>query len=509
MKRQAFLGTLAGKLAAALGCLWLVSMALLTWTLAGDLRGQAERALTPLLEARLQALQESFDPAAGKPEETLLILPEPDFRPARTLPLLRERTLKVWSGSLTLNERGIASASSGFDTGSIVPLGSVGVTPKTGITVTEGKLAFRVSSALLEGTEPSEFYGGFAPAYKRYGGAPSSGFLTFRLSPLRKGSFPSAELSGSWPEERVYDPTKPPVPGNQTPPELLEGIDRGELRFDSRRLLQGTVLRGAWLRDEEGNPLCFVLAAYGWDPIPAAASMLPGVYLASLLLFLLLGSLLWLTLRRTLVRPLRALGAAVEADPLAVSPREFDFRSPYTEVQDVLASYLLRRQMTAAKHRLPAAGTPGPRLTEALEQAEGKLLPILRDRGQTLERQYDADGPVLAAPAPLAEALLVLFREAITYAEQNRTMGLRTLAKEGFLLLEIRVHTRRWAKAREAELNLLWEGIYRSPRDTDAPGAKLRRALEELPGSFAAVRRMAHGLTLTLGLPTESVKSGE
>ncbi len=504
MKRQAFLGTLAGKLAAALGCLWLVSMALLTWTLAGDLRGQAERTLTPLLEARLQALQESFDPAAGKPEETLLILPEPDFRPARTLPLLRERTLKVWSGSLTLNERGIASASSGFDTGSIVPLGSVGVTPKTGITVTEGKLAFRVSSALLEGAEPSEFYGGFAPAYKRYGGAPSSGFLTFRLSPLRKGSFPSAELSGSWPEERSYDPMRPLTPGSQTPPELLEGIESGEMRFDSHRLLQGSVLRGAWLRDEAGDPVCFVLAAYGWDPIPAAAGMLGGVYLASLLLFLLAGALVWLGLRRTLVRPLRALGERMAADPLAVTEQEYDYRFPWREVQDVLAPYLLRRQMQGAAASAGTAPADAPLLSEGLRRAEGKLLPILMDRGQALKRDLAADGAVRAAAPALEEALLALFREAVGYMEQNRPLGLATRQGEGFLLTELAVWTRRGLKGEG--LRPLWDGLYGELPQGDAPGGKLRRACDAIPGAFAAVRRTKHGFTLTLGLPSEGVE---
>ena len=508
MKREAFLGTLAGKLLALLTCLWLLTMLLLTLALAGDLQRQAERALAPLLEESLEELRESYDPsAAGKPEETLLLLPEPHFFPARTLPLLREKELRVWSGSLTLNRLGVAVASCGFDAGSIVPLGSVGVTPNTGITVTEGMLAFRVSSALLEGTEPSDFYGGLTPTYKRYGGAPTSGFLTFRLSPLRKGSFPSLEISGSWPEEPVYDPTKPLTPGNQTPPGLLEGIDSGEYHFDSRRLLQGSLLRGGWLRDGEGNPRCFVLAAYGWDPVPAAVSMLPGVYLASLLLFLLAGALLWLTLRRTLVRPLRELGEKLAADPLAVTEQEYDFLFRWEEVQDVLAPYLLRRQMEAA---LPAAGAALPealpRLGEALENAQGKLLPILMDRGQEIHRDLAADGEVCASASALEDALLALFRDALPYAEQNRRMELRTLKTGGCLLTEVGVRTKRGLK--RPEFRRLWDGIYREPDDGDAPGAKLRKATAAIPGAFAAVRRTEHGLALTLGLPTGSEELG-
>ena len=509
MKREAFLGTLAGRLGTLLFCLWLLCMVLLTWTLAGDLQRQAQEVCAAALEEALADFQREYGAGeASRPEETLLSLPEPDFHPLRTLPLVRDQVMNVWSGSLTLNRQGISVVSYGFDSGSIVPAGSVGVTPKTGITVTEGRLAFRVSSALLEGTEPSEFFGGMTPTYKRYGGAPSSGFLTFRLSPLRKGSFPSGEISGSWPEERSYDPTKPLTPGNQTPPELLEGIEAGEYHFDSRRLLQGTVLRGLWLRDGEGEPVCFVLAAYGWDPIPAAIKMLPGVYLASLLLFFLAGALLWLALRRTFVRPLRALSSALAEDPLAVSEREYDFRIPYEEVQDVLAPYLLRRQMQAAKGRLPETPeAPGPRLLEALERAEGKLLPILRDRGQELKRDLAADGAVCASASALEDALLALFREAVGYMEQNRPLGLSTLEREGSLLTELEIWTKRGLK--EKEFRRLWDGVYREPADGDAPGAKLRRASEAIPGSFAFVHRTKRGFTLTLGLPKGEVENGE
>ena len=189
-----------------------------------------------------------------------------------------------------------------------------------------------------------------------------------------------------------------------------------------------------------------------------------------------------------------------------MSELEYDFRSPYEEVQDVLAPYLLRRQMQAAKVSVGTVLTDTSRLSEGLKQAEGKLLPILRDRGQELKRDLAADGAVCASASALEDALLALFREAVGYMEQNRPLGLSTLEREGSLLTELEIWTKRGLKPKD--LRPLWDGLYRSPRDSDAPGAKLRRACDAIPGAFAAVRRTKHGLVLTLGLPTERVESG-
>ena len=50
----------------------------------------------------------------------------------------------------------------------------------------------------------------------------------------------------------------------------------------------------------------------------------------------------------------------------------------------------------------------------------------------------------------------------------------------------------------EAALRILMD------RYGDAQGAKLRKAMWRLPGSFATVRKTKKGLALTLGLPKKS-----
>ena len=174
----------------------------------------------------------------------------------------------------------------------------------------------------------------------------------------------------------------------------------------------------------------------------------------------------------------------------------------FRELRDVMAAGLLRRQMMrAAAERTGAEALPAeecPLLLSELQRAEGKLLPILLDRGQRVSRDLRADGRVCASREQLEDVLLALFREVIDYAERNEEMTVRTLERAGFLLAEIEVKTKR---LHELAYERLWDGIYRSPADGDAPGAKLRRAMWHLPGAFAAVRKTKKGLTLTLGLP--------
>jgi hypothetical protein len=197
----------------------------------------------------------------------------------------------------------------------------------------------------------------------------------------------------------------------------------------------------------------------------------------------------------------------MKADPLAVTEQEYDYRFPWREVQDVLAPYLLRRQMQGAAASAGTAPADAPLLSEGLRRAEGKLLPILMDRGQALKRDLAADGAVRAAAPALEEALLALFREAVGYMEQNRPLGLATRQREGFLLTELAVWTRRGLKGEG--LRPLWDGLYGELPQGDAPGGKLRRACDAIPGAFAAVRRTKHGFTLTLGLPSVREARGE
>ena len=137
-------------------------------------------------------------------------------------------------------------------------------------------------------------------------------------------------------------------------------------------------------------------------------------------------------------------------------------------------------------------------LTE-LQSAEGKLLPILMDRGLKINRELKADGRINASRDQAEDILLALFRETVDYALQGEKMTIRTLERAGFLLAEIEVRSK--LHVSDLPYERLWDGVYRSPADGDAPGAKLRKAMWRLPGSFATVRKTKKGLALTLGLP--------
>ena len=130
------------------------------------------------------------------------------------------------------------------------------------------------------------------------------------------------------------------------------------------------------------------------------------------------------------------------------------------------------------------------------------MLPILQDRRLRLAHETAADGLIPATPAVLEDIALALFREILPYTEQDGTLTLRTREQAGFLLTEAEVPCK---QLKDEAFRLLWDGVYRGPRDMDAPGAKLRKAIFTLPGAFASLRKTKDSLILTLGLP----KTGE
>ena len=225
--------------------------------------------------------------------------------------------------------------------------------------------------------------------------------------------------------------------------------------------------------------------------------LLTGTYAVSLAIFLLLGLLLWLRLRYGLLRPLKELNGALEASLLEVSPQEFDYALPYRELRDLTGRYLLRRQMLTAA--LPSPPESASDLTELLDAAQRKLLPLLDARRLRPTPEYRAVSPAAASPEALQEALLALIREALPYGDQGEKLVLRTLEREDFLLAEAEVLTRH--RLRTGDYAALWESVYRLPPWSNAPGSALRRASAAIPGSFCTVRKTKHGLVLTLGLP--------
>ncbi len=498
MRQRSIIITMAKRLAAGMLCLWLLSMALATCLLAGDLQQQGAAACASALEQTLADYKEEQERLGEwKTTEMLLQLPEVQFTPTLGFPLLNVRELSVWHAALTVGDSLMIVKSEGFDVGSADEF-------DTGFTVREGRIFVFLTTSALDNQNPTG-YSGFGRYYRYDDTDLPNPFLSFRAFSLRQGSFPCAEIAGDYPTTVEHDPAKPVNRGNRTPESLLDAIESRELHFDSHRLLQGSQLRGTWLRDAEGNKRCFILGAYGWSPLLEAAAALRSVYLLAFVLYQLLGVLIWFSFRQSLAEPLRKRAEAMLAEPLTVSRTEYDYRMPYGELRGPIAAGLLRRQMMQAAAAVPSMekrpAEECPLLLTELQGAEGKLLPILLDRGQRIVRDLKADGRVAASPEQLEDALLALFREVIGYADQGNQMTIGTKQKSGYLLAEIEIKTRHM---KEKAFELLWDGIYRSPADGDAPGAKLRKAMWQLPGSFAAVRKTKKGLTLTLGLPKKN-----
>lgn len=489
--------SLAVRFAVLAFVLWLLSMGLLTSFYAKDLGRQAARVGEETLEAFFN----------GADAETAS-LPEVTFRPAAGILTGNGADFPLAKAALLLDEKGIVIGSRGFrlpDPASVETVKELvskraqpvytilgdftgqdpSIPAEMGLAVWEGKLSLLAVQSSRDKWQPTQFG------------------LTFRDAPKWGGSFPSHEIDGDYPDVKIKYNMGLPVPGERHEPslELLDGIESGAYHFDADGVLQGSRLRGAWLRDEGGRPVGFLLAAYGWSPLAMAFRLLSGVYLASLALFLLLGLLLWLSLRRSLVRPLKAWDLALGDALLEVSPEEFDYACRYRELQELAGAWLLRRQMLSALPPCQAEGSAD--LLPTLDTARRKLLPMIGARRLDPVADYRAEGAVAAAPEALENALLALIREALPYGEQDEKLTLRTMEKEGFLLAEAEVRTK-WF-LRSGAYAALWEGVYRLPADSEAPGARLRKASAAIPGSFCAVRKTKHGLVLTLGLP----KAGE
>ena len=495
-KRISAQRTLAGKLALTVLGLWLLSMLLLTVCLADDLRRQGESACTDALAASLALAQDEWESG-----QTVLSAPDAAFTPVSALPLSRKTEVTLWKGSLTVSPAGIAVHSEGFAIGSAAE-------PNTGLTVKDGYLSFIQSPGFQDGWGPVSPYRERTPTSYHYKGTVANGRLTFSDAPQWMGSFPSAEFSGDFPDEAgKYSATAAITPGNRTPTALLDGVDSGEYHFGSRRLLVTACLRGMWLPDMDGTGRSFVLTAYGWSPLRTAVRLLPWVYLLSLAVFLLTGTLLFLTFSRTLLTPLLRLGQSLKAAPLEITRNEYDFTFRYREIQDVTAAYLLRcRMLSALGESVPVqeseVSVPG-----LLDRVEVRLHPYLIDRGLKLHRQELTAGRV-SAPEELLERLyLALFHESLPYAAQEQTVYLSLRKESGFLLTELSFTAKH--RVSGDELSLLWDGVYRQPADASAPGARLRAAISELPGCFCAVKKTKHGIVLTVGLPLGNGRSYE
>ncbi len=486
MKQRSIISSLAKRTAAGMLCLWLLVAVLLTFQLAGDFRAQTAPLFAAALEKALDDLEERCKEQPVLAQDLEFSLPEVTCVPSAGLPLMSMRALPLWTGTINMTERGAIMKSEGFDLTGVVMGGA-------GLTVKEGKLAIDTSSDTVSQL-------GMKVPMSQFGF-----FLTFLADPMRNGSFPSKEIDGDYSGDKKQQnfPVVVTAPARMTPLEIMDRMDSGEWHFDSTRLRQSSCLRGRWLTDGEGGKACFVIGAYGWSPLLEAARAMRLVYLLSFVFFQLVGLAIWVSIRQSVVRPMRQLEHALQTEPLRVSKAEYDYLVPYGEIRGPIAAWLLRRQMMKAAElplaREDWAAEECPLLLPELQRAEGKLMPVLIDRGQKITRELKADGRVCIAQDKLEDVLLALFRETIEFAEQNEEMVIRSVEKSGFLLAEMEIRTKHHLK--EQDYERLWDGVYRSPADGDAPGAKLRKAMWQLPGSFAAVRKTKKGLALTLGLP--------
>ena len=480
-------GALALRLVMLLLAFWAVAVFTALCLLAGYVREQTLPVVTGTLEEWLAGLPEDGTAALSLPE--IVLTPDYEskfghiwisvgpksfnffFAPSADYPpLARMPSLTVQRAVLTVDRSGTVRKNEGFFINKYRPYFSA-------LTVYNGALSGVGSEA---GLLPEK--------------------LTFLEYKLLSGSFPAGEGEAALQMDEGFVLA---ARRRKTPMMLLDGIESGEYRFDSHYLRQATVLRGRWLRNEAGEPETFVLAAYGWNPLRAAARAIRPFALGLLAFFLLLGALVWLGLRRSLTRPLERLGEALTEATLDADPAEFDYSYRWRELRAVTSAYLLRRQMQEALAEQPTESAAA--LTGAMEEARRKLLPLLLDRGFSPKTDYRAQGAAAAPPEKLEEALLALLREILPYGDQGSDLILRTLVKEGFLLAEAEAESRK-RLLRAGAYEALWEGVYRLPGSSDAPGARLRKASAAIPGSFAAVRKTKHGLCLTLGLPMAGEK---
>ncbi len=472
-------GMLALKLGAVLLCAWLAAMAANISLLAGYIREQT----VPLFAAELE---ETLDSLTGAKLPDGFTLPEPEYTVDTELKLDY-----IWLG---FNLQYIAfeptGSFPGVNAATLRPKNAWLTLDKDGWLVSEKGFAYSEDWNLRAGLT---VHSGFLSLIAVDGG--SSNYLNFQGRSTNSGIFPARGEANRVLVDRV---NREKVFRRETPPELLEGIESGEFSFDSAMLRKTTVLRGRWLRDEQGKPVTFLLAAYGWNPFAAAVKALLPFGARLLVFFLLLGALLWLALRRSLLQPMKALNKALATSPVEVSAGEFDYALRYRELQSLTSGYLLRRQMLSAAPEAPPEADRAD-LNEAMEAARRKLLPLILDRNLNPVLELAKSGKAAADPEKLTDALLALIREVLPYGNGHARLLLRTGEKEGFLLAEAEVGTK-W-QLRSGAFASLWEGVYRLPGSGDAPGAKLRRASAALPGSFCAVRRTKKGLALTLGLP--------
>jgi hypothetical protein len=389
------------------------------------------------------------------------------FEPSMSFPPLRKSKINAQGAWLTLNKDGLINAVKGFQF-------EESWIQRTGLTLQGGFL----SIISMDNN--------------------SSPYLNLDGYNMALGSFPSNKN-----EARIFDEqgNVQKVVSRETPPMLLNGIESGEFHFDSSMLRRATVLRGRWLCDESGEPQTFVLAAYCWSPLNAAFRALVPFSIELLVFFVLLGLALWVSLRKSLINPLSKVITAVDESPMTVSTAEYDYQFRYNELQSMSAAYLLRRQMQQATvgsfPSIPFEDRPS--IQHVFDIVYGKQLPLLLGRGFQLQKDYQADGIILAESTQVEDALLALVQASLSYANASENIIFRTRKKEAYLLAEVVIKPK--PKLHQEDLASLWNGIFQESVSKEASLLKLRKIIASIHGVFITVRLEKQNLVFILGFP--------
>lgn len=478
MKQRSITGTLARNTAIGMAVFWLLSMVLTTWLLAGEISARMEPMFLEKLSQELNTAAAQYDSGSIRSFSVSEESEEP-VTVSHQMLLLAETEMPVYAGIFVLDSDGVTETVSGFDIGNFEPT-------SCSLTVDRGILALCHVSDVTD-SKPGKQNTVFA---LRLSDAPPSAAGFWAI--IQDGKEITQTASGS------------------TSMELLDGIENGTYRFGSRRPGLSTVLLGKWITNAEGEKSWFLIGAYGWSPLAAAVKSLILVYVLTLLLCELLGTFVWRSFDRSISLPLRRLGGALKADPLAVSKAEDDCAMAYWELQAVLAGYRLRDQLRQAGWATDRFSRPledaAAKLSEAILRAEEKLGSAFMSWTQNVVNDFQADGYTGATEAAMDGVLIAMFQEAAPYLKEKATVTVRTRELSGFYLTELEGPIDR--RVGKLDLDQLWDGFHRGSASGVYAGSGLRKALWEIPSGFSSVERTKNGLLFRVGVPVGSNTGG-
>ena len=486
-KPRALAVILARRISVIFFTLWFISVMVFLVLLAGYIREQTlpimETALADELEHQIKTTDDaqfSLNKMRYKPDYDLkvdrlwlgaIVGLQVYYSPASSFPPLQLPEFVVHRAVLTINRSGIIQSLSGFYTLKSKPT-------YTALTVFRGNL----SIVCKEDIPPT--------------------YLTFQAFQIPSGSFPAdnATLQDSKLEDAILASMQ-----QKTPQDLLEGIENGEYRCDSSYLRQTSVIRGRWLLTENGKPDTFVLVAYGWSPLEVAARALVPFSLILFIIYLLLGFIIWLFIYGALVHPIKKLCMDLEKSPLAVSVNEQDYQFPYTELQQLIADYLMRRQMqnAVALALTSTESTNDTQLLYALNVVRRKLNPFLLSKGLIIQNDDKADGSVPFDQDNVVELLQNLVLKSLPYTNTAGKIVLRTRRLEFFLLVEIDVESK--MSLSFDDCSLLWQEFYQNTNGQSAIMQCLQESIASMPGTFLNIRRTKPGLCFTVGFYSSDI----